>query len=461
MDQLIQDIRYAFRMMFKNPGFTLVALITLALGIGANTAIFSLVNGLLLRPLPYGNPDRIVMVWQDYRERTGRDKEWTSPDTFFDWRDQNHSFESISVLDAWLPTILGGEPEQVPGATVTYNMFSVRGVSPAIGRTFLAEEDKPNGRKVVILSDGLWKRRFGADRNVIGKDILINSEKYSVIGVMPPKFEFPMEPAAQIWTPMHVDSANSCGRDCITLRSIARLKPGITLSQAKSDMNLVAQRLRQQYPEQYRNVGITLTPLQEQLTEEIRPPLLVLLAAVGLVLLITCANVANLLLVRASGRKSEIAIRSALGAGKSRLRRQLITENMLLALIGGALGIFLGVIGIDILIKLLPEDLPIIGIRNVSIDFRVLVFTLGISVATGLIFGLIPLLQFNDPKLGESLKEGGRNRLGTENSRIRSFLVNRSGIVDEKLPSAHERQPGISIAKRFDNAIKPARHPIC
>lgn len=423
MDQLIQDIRYAFRMMFKNPGFTLVALITLALGIGANTAIFSLVNGLLLRPLPYGNPDRIVMVWQDYRERTGRDKEWTSPDTFFDWRDQNHSFESISVIDGWLPTILGAEPEQIPGATVTYNMFSVLGVSPAIGRTFVAEEDKPNGRKVVILSDGLWKRRFAGDRNAIGKDILINGGKYSVIGVMPPKFEFPMEPSAQIWTPMQVDSTNSCGRDCITLRSIARLKPGITLAQAKSDMNLVAQRLQQQYPEQYRNVGITLTPLQEQLTEEIRPALLVLLAAVGLVLLITCANVANLLLVRASGRKSEIAIRSALGAGKSRLRRQLITENMLLALIGGALGIFLGVIGIDILIRLLPEDLPIIGIQNVGVDLRVLIFTLGISVATGLIFGLIPILQFTDSKVGESLKEGGRNRLGTGNSKIRSFLV--------------------------------------
>lgn len=423
MDQLIQDIRYAFRMMFKNPGFTLVALITLALGIGANTAIFSLVNGLLLRPLPYGNPDRIVMVWQNYRERNGRDKEWTSPDTFFDWRDQNHSFESISVIDGWLPTILGGEPEQIPGATVTYNMFSVLGVSPAIGRTFVAEEDKPNGRKVVILSDGLWKRRFAGDRNVIGKDILINGGKYSVIGVMPPKFEFPMEPSAQIWTPMQVDSTNSCGRDCITLRSIARLKPGITLAQAKSDMNLVAQRLQQQYPEQYRNVGITLTPLQEQLTEEIRPALLVLLAAVGLVLLITCANVANLLLVRASGRKSEIAIRSALGAGKSRLRRQLITENMLLALIGGALGIFLGVIGIDILIRLLPEDLPIIGIQNVGVDLRVLIFTLGISVATGLIFGLIPILQFTDPKIGESLKEGGRNRVGAGNSKIRSFLV--------------------------------------
>ena len=355
MDQLFQDIRYAIRMMFKNPGFTLIALITLALGIGANTAIFSLVNGLLLRPLPYGNPDRIVMVWQDYRERSGRDKEWTSSDTFFDWRDQNHSLESIAVLDGWLPTITGGEPEQIPGATVSYNMFSVLGVSPAIGRTFVAEEDKPNGRKVVILSDGLWKRKFGGDRNAIGKDILINGEKYSVIGVMPPTFEFPMEPSAQMWTPMQVDATNSCGRDCITLRAIARLKSGVTLAQAQSDMSLVAERLQQQYPEEYRNVGITLTPLHQELTEEIRQPLLVLLGAVGLVLLITCANVANLLLVRASGRKSEIAIRSALGAGKSRLTRQLITENMLLALIGGVLGIFLGVIGIDILIKLLPR----------------------------------------------------------------------------------------------------------
>ncbi len=423
MDQFIQDIRYAIRMMFKNPGFTLVALITLALGIGANTAIFSLVNGLLLRPLPYGTPERIVMVWQDYSRRSGVEREWTSADTFFDWRDQNHVFEGISVIDAWLPTISAGEPEQISGATATYNIFSVLGVSPAIGRTFVAEEDKPNGRKVVILSDGLWKRRFGGDRNVIGKDILINGEKYSVIGVMPPRFEFPMEPTAQIWTPIQVDSTNSCGRDCITLRAIARLKPGVSLAQAKSDMDLVTQRLRQQYPEQYRNVGIALTPLQEQLTEEIRQPLLVLLAAVGLVLLITCANVANLLLVRASGRKSEIAIRSALGAGKSRLSRQLITENMLLALIGGALGIFLGVIGIDVLIRLLPEDMPIIGIHHVGIDLRVLMFTLGISLATGLIFGLIPLLQFNDPKLGESLKEGGRNRVGTGNSKIRSLLV--------------------------------------
>ena len=292
-----------------------------------------------------------------------------------------------------------------------------------MARTFVAEEDKPNGRKVVILSDGLWKRKFGGDRNAIGKDILINGEKYSVIGVMPPTFEFPMEPSAQMWTPMQVDATNSCGRDCITLRSIARLKPGVTLAQAQSDMSLVAKRLQQQYPEEYRNVGITLTPLHQELTEEIRQPLLVLLGAVGLVLLITCANVANLLLVRASGRKSEIAIRSALGAGKSRLTRQLITENMLLALIGGVLGIFLGVIGIDILIKLLPEDLPIIGIRNVTIDFRVMIFTLGISLATGLIFGLIPLLQFNDPKIGESLKEGGRNRVGAGNSKVRNFFV--------------------------------------
>jgi putative ABC transport system permease protein len=422
MDQLFQDIRYSIRIMLKNPGFTIVALLTLGLGIGANSAIFSIVNGLLIRPLPFGNPEKIVTVWQDYTVRTGREREWTSPNTFFHWRDLNRVFDGISVIDSWLPTLQGGEPEQLPGARVSYNIFSVLGVNPAIGRSFTSDEDKPNGPKVVILSDGLWKRRFAGDRNLIGKDILISAEKYTVVGVMPPQFEFPLEPVAQIWSPIQIDVANSCG-DCITLRSIARLKTQVSLAQANSEMNLITRRLEAQFPEEYRDVGIVLVPLQELLTEDVRPAILLLLAAVGLVLLITCANVANLLLVRAANRKTEIAIRSALGAGRSRLMRQLITENLLLALAGGALGIFLGMLGLDLLIGLIPDDLPIIGIRNITIDGSVLVFTAAISLATGFIFGLIPLFQFNDPQLNESLKEGGRNRLGAAGTRIRSLFV--------------------------------------
>ena len=419
MQTLWQDLRYGARMLMKRPGFTLIAVVTLALGIGANTAIFSVVNGVLLRPLPYKEPDRLVMVWGSVRPR-GLKRAWISPPNFFDFREQNQAFEKVSALLEWGPTLTeAGEPERLTGAQVSHDFFSVLGIEPILGRAFLAPEDRPNVERVVVLGAGLWQRRFGADPGVIGKKLTLDGNLYTVVGVMPAGFNFPDQ--AELWKPLRI-GPTTVGRGSAMLRLIARLKPGVTLEQADADMNTVAGRLEKAYPEANTGRGVALVPLHEQVVGEVRQALLVLLGAVGQVLLIACANVANLLLARAKSREKEIAIRTALGARRGQIIRQLLTESLLLAIAGGGFGLLLAVNGADLLKSISPANIP--RLENVAIDQRVLGFTLVSAVLTGVIFGIIPALQSSRPNLNQVLKEGSKGGAGgTSRGRVRSLLV--------------------------------------
>jgi putative ABC transport system permease protein len=418
MNTLFQDIRFGLRMLLKHKGFTAVAIIALGLGIGANTAIFSLVNGVLLRPLAYPKPEQIV-YFEGQNPKSGiTDSNVSFPD-YLDWSKLD-AFSHLAAFYTASATLSApnSEPERVPRAGVSSSFFSVLGVQPAVGRAFLPEEDQPKKENAAILSEGLWKRRFGADPKIVGTQVMINGLPRTVVGVMPAGFDFPE--GTQVWWSMPIDPQEEA-RDNRSFSVIGRLKPGVPLQQAQTQVSTVNAQLAKANPETSTGWDAKLSLLQERLVRDVRPSLLVLLGAVALVLLIACANVANLLLARAASREKEVAIRTALGASRTRIIRQMLTESLLLSIIGGALGLFLSVWLTELLISLNPPDSPRFG--EVNLDYRVLAFTIALSGLTGFVFGLVPALQASKLDVSGSLKQGGRTGEGNRRTSARSLLL--------------------------------------
>jgi len=417
-----QDLRVGLRMLRRSRAFAVVAILTLSLGIGANTAIFSVLRSVILRPLPYANPEQLVQVWTDHRALGRPEPEWLSPADFADLRDGNKTFSAMAAFGGFAPDLTGaGDPESLTGMSVSGNFFSMLGTRPALGRLFLPADDDANAPQVVVLSDALWNRRFGSDRSIIGRQITLSGNPWTVIGVLPPTFRAPIQAfTPEIFRPLRRPSNSPCGRGCVTMRAIGRLKPGVSLGAAQADLGVIYARLATQYPQTNSKVGSWLIPLHEQLTGSSRAAIFTLAVAVGLVLLIGCVNLANLLLVRGATRAREIGVRSALGASRERLIRQLLTETALLALIGGGIGLMVGIAGSRVLATLVPEEVR--RVQVIGIDGTVLLFTLVITGLSAALFGVIPSLQSVRTSMSTAVR-GGREGASRAGVNARSALV--------------------------------------
>jgi putative ABC transport system permease protein len=422
ISELHQDLVVGVRVLRRAPSFTFVALLTLAIGIGANTAIFSVLRSVLIRPLPYREPAQLVQVWSDHRARGRAQPEWLTPPDFVEWRDGNRTFTTMAAYQGWGPDLTGtGEPESLSGLLVSGNFFDLLGVKPTLGRLLTMADDDAGAERVIVLSNPFWRRRFGSDSSVVGRRLMLSGFEWTVVGVLPASFRAPVQTTEpDVFRGIRRPGDSRCGRGCVVLRVIGRLRPGVSLATAQTDLAGIATRQAQEFPETNAKVTSWLIPLHEQITGPTKPALLAISVAVGFVLLIGCVNLANLLLVRGASRSREIGVRAALGAGRGRVVRQLLTENALLAAIGGALGLIVGIVGSRVLSVLVPDAVR--RVQEIRVDAGVLGFAAAITLLSAAMFGVLPALHAARTGLMTSLR-AGRGQTGRHGNLLRSGLV--------------------------------------